>query len=162
MATIEDHLELEKKHFENFKDLIPKFQDLCDATIDHLMNLGIIQISTAFEHAVAQTGSLKVVSTVGSDFCDSSDAKLSSVRTCSRGRTYSAPIKCVHNKVGILRVQVYERKQDNFYYFKIPYDAYSHISRTSNIEIGFHLDGTPRKTNKWWQYEVESFEEMSL
>jgi hypothetical protein len=57
---------------------------------------------------------------------------------------------------------VYEREQDKFYYFRIPHRAYSHISSSSNIEIPFELDGTPRKVPmrpvkvNWWLYEVDS------
>jgi len=59
---------------------------------------------------------------------------------------------------------VYERKQDKFYYFLIPYSAYSHIPKTSNIEIPFNLDGSPKKINKcninWWDYSKETFSEI--
>jgi len=58
----------------------------------------------------------------------------------------------------------FERKYNKFYYFFIPYSSYAHIPKTSNIEIPFELDGTPRRKNKckinWWSHEVKSFEEI--
>jgi hypothetical protein len=59
---------------------------------------------------------------------------------------------------------VYERKQDKFYYFLIPYSAYSHIPKTSNIEIPFNLDGSPKRENKcqvnWWEFSKTIFLEI--
>jgi hypothetical protein len=67
-----------------------------------------------------------------------------------------------------LRVQVYERKQNQFFYFAIPRRAYKNIPKTSNIEIPFELDGTPRRTPRrkvyvnWWRYEEDSWKDMAL
>ena len=123
-------------------------------------------LGSLLEHAIHIVGKIKKVNTVGKDFVDISDAKLISVRTSSKGTAYSAPITNIHRKRGLLRVLCYERKQNNFYFFLIPYAAYGHISKTSNIEIPFNLDGTPRRINKceinWWQYEVSTFEEICV
>ena len=116
------------------------------------------------EHAIHTIGKIEKHNTVGKDFVDKSDAKLTSVRTSSKGTAYSAPITNLHRKEDLLRIVCYERKQDKFYYFLIPYDAYKHIPKTSNIEIPFNLDGTPKKENKcqvnWWNYSKETFKEI--
>lgn len=113
------------------------------------------------EHAISIQGNLEKFNTVGKDFTDISDAKLISVRTSSKGKAYSAPITNIHQKRGLLRVVCYERKQDKFYFFLIPYESYKHIPKTSNIEIPFDLTGDPRRKNKcktnWWNYEQTTF-----
>ncbi len=170
MATKMENLLLEIAHFNHFKSHIPKFSELDTDTVQYLLELGILQISTAFEQALAYKGNHRVVSLDKGDLYRNgkySDAKLSTVRTSSRGRSYSAAIGSIFNKTGTLRVQVYERKQNKFYYFAIPRRAYIEIPRTSNIDIPFELDGTPRRIPlrkvyvNWWKYEVSSWEEMA-
>ena len=164
MATKLENLELEIKHFRNFEKYLANAHRYCRETLELLLEDGIIQVSTAFEHALANVGGHTVVSY---DVSDGSEAKISSVRTSGYGKLYGAPIKGVSGKTGLLRIQVYERKQDQFYYFCIPRYAYEHIPRTSNIEIPFELNGTPRKIplrsvkRNWWNYEVATFEEMA-
>ena len=171
MATKLDNLELEIAHFRNFIDRIPGAAKWCKNTVESILSLGLIQVSTAFEHAIANTGGHTVISEDAADFDDGtvggSDAKLVTVRTSSYGRSYSAPVSNIAGKTGTLRVQVFERKKNKFYYFLIPYEAYCHVPRTSNIEIPFELDGQPRRIPKgpvkrnWWNFEVSSFDEMS-
>lgn len=163
MATKMEHLELEIQHFRKFMHQIPGIQECCEKTVNHLLELGIIQVSTAFEHALAHSLGTSVVSQDTHDLASGADAKLSSVRTTGTwyNESYRAPVKAA-GKTGDLLVQVYEREQDKFYYFRIPHRAYSHISSSSNIEIPFELDGTPRKVPmrpvkvNWWLYEVDS------
>ena len=170
MATRLELLDLEVKHFLHFIDRIPGMNTCCKDTVKHLLELGVLQVSTAFEHALAQEGGHKVVSQDRGDLYRTgaySDAKLSSVRTSGYGKKYSAQVSSIHNKTGVLRVQVYERKQDRFYYFAIPRRAYIDVPRTSNIEIPFELDGIPRRKPKravyvnWWRYEVQTWMEMA-
>lgn len=165
MATTDQNLNLELKHLEAFYKHIAH-EVKCKETFFSLAKSGYLQISTIFEQAIANVNkTICVESAHGRDFSDGSDAKLSSVRTCSYGKRYSAPVCSVHAKRGLLRVQVYERKQDKFYYFVIPHERYGHIAPTSNIEIPFELDGTPRRVNKcvynYWDNQVESFEAMA-
>ena len=162
MATIADNLNLQIAHFSAFKNYIPKINKMDITTVDTLLKTGLIEVSTAFEHAIAHLSGTKVISQNHADLSCGSDAKLSTVRNCSYGRAYSAPVTGIHNKTGDLLVQVYERKQNKFYYFRIPYHSYSHIPKSSNIEIPFTLDGNPRRSNKWWAYEVDTFEQMCL
>jgi hypothetical protein len=125
----------------------------------------IIEPGHLFEKALATQLGLVRESTTGRDFTNGDDAKLVAVRTCSYGMTYSAPVHNTHAKRNNLLVAVYERKQHNWFFFKIPYSAYKHVSKSSNIEIPFELDGTPRRVNRqvvnYWEYEVSSFKDMA-
>jgi hypothetical protein len=172
MATKMEHLQLELAHFEHFAPRLPGWGHLCRPTVKYLLEMGMIQVSTAFEQAVAHTGGHELISQDHADLRSRSglysDAKLSSVRTCWKGSTYSAPVGGFSNKQGALRVQVYERKQNRFYYFVIPHRAYSERGPKSTIEIAFDLSGNPRRNvlarqgsrQNWWRYEVNTFELM--
>lgn len=170
MATKLENLDLEISHFNNFKGYVPGFSNLCEFTLDAVLKMGSLQVSTAFEQALAHTGGHQLVSEDQGDLLrngEYSDAKLSTVRTSNYGMSYGAPVTNIFNKTGPLRVQVFERKQDKFYYFYIPKAAYSHIGKSSNIEIPFEMDGTPRRipTRKvyqnWWDWEVPDFQTMA-
>ena len=167
MATKLENLELERAHFLHFKEHLPGYASLDKFTVQTLLDLGLLQVSTAFEYALANCGGHSVISEDQADISDGSEAKLSSVRTSSYGTSYSANVSNTKNKTGMLRVQVYERKLKQFYYFLIPHSAYCQVSSTSNIEIPFLLDGTPKRSYSpvrlpnWWKYEVSSFFELS-
>ena len=165
MATKLENLPLELAHFEHFKMYIPDADWWDTPTVESLLKRGLIQVSTAFEEAIATVSGHTVVSENTHDVSDGSDTKLSSVRTSGYGKSYSAPVTNIYGKTGILRVQVYERKQNKFYYFAIPRESYSHIPRTSNIEIPFELNGTPKRDNRctvnWWLFEELSFKAMA-
>ena len=170
MAFKLENLDLELAHFNHFKHRIPGFDIVCNKTIEAIAQLGGLQVSTLFEQALAIVGGHKVVSLDKGDLYRDgaySDAKLSSVRTSNYGKTYTAPVRSIFNKTGTLRVQVYERKQNCFFYFAIPRRAYIKVPKSSNIEIPFEMDGTPRrapmrKVNvNWWRYEVNSWNEMA-
>lgn len=168
MATKLENLHLEIKHCNNFRKWIPDYNvTFTDKELDVFLNIGALQVSTLFELAVANIGGFTVVSEDANDGSDGSEMKLSSVRTCSYGTVYSAPVTNIKNKTGTLRVQVYERKQDKFYYFLIPHWAHEQVGHKSNIEIPFELDGTPRKKPlgrkklpNWWDFQVNSFVEV--
>lgn len=166
MATKLENLDLELAHFEHIKEHFPEWEKLDQQTVNILLKYGVIQVSTFFEHTVAHKGGYTVVSEDTHDFDDHGDGKLCCVRTSSYGTRYSAPVTNVSGKIGTLRVQVYERKQNKFYYFAIPRQAYKHIEKSSNIEIPFELDGTPKRfpmrsvKQNWWIFEVPTFEAM--
>jgi hypothetical protein len=126
------------------------------------------------EHASLPSGTLLEIAisvqkgitrhpTIGRDFVDGSDAKSASCRWSSNNRSYSAQISDISNKKGLLRCAVYERLHNKFYFFLIPHAAYAHIPKTSNIEVGFNLDGAPKRTPgnntiiNWWDFEVPDF-----
>jgi hypothetical protein len=169
MSTKKQNLDLDIAHFRNAMPYIKRFRFGCNKTIELLLTMGIIEVSTAFELALCDAGKHEHVSLNEGDLLRDgkvSDAKISTVRTNGHGRVYSAPVTNVHGKMGCLRVQVYERKQNKFYYFVFPRRTYAGIPRTSNIDIPFEMDGTPRTPVRcrvnWWNYQVDSFEQMAL
>lgn len=119
---------------------------------------GEIQIETMLENAIERVGGPEKKSAFGMDFVDGSDAKKSCVRTRAHGKNYDGSVTGVANKVGSLRVMMYERKQNRFYFFVIPNEAYCGMKY---VEIPFTLDGEPKRKNRFWNYEVQSFEEMA-
>lgn len=163
MATLLENLDLEIKHFENAWKYIDS-EGLCEYTTSWFLNNGLIQISSVFEKSIADISGATVISLNEADLDDGSDGKLVTVRTSSHGRNYSAPVTGIYNKTGDLRIQCYERKLDKFYYFVIPHYAYKRIPKTSNIEIPFNLDGTPKTNNNclvnWWKFEEPTYHEM--
>tara|TARA_A100001201_G_scaffold142038_1_gene139093 strand:- start:643 stop:1182 length:540 start_codon:yes stop_codon:yes gene_type:complete len=128
-----------------------------------LLNVGEIQIETFIENVMADNsgGTFVKESGDGRDFSDDSDAKKSIVQF-HRGR-YDAAINSIRNKLGTLRVIVYDKHNNKFHYFKIPKSAYGNISM---IEISFNIKNgnesicKPNRNTKWWAYEVDTFEEL--
>ena len=168
MSTKKENLELDIAHFNNLKPHIKTLKNKCARTIEHLLQMGIIEVSTAFELALCDSGGHDHVSLNNGDLLKHgkpSDAKISSVRTHNYGQSYCAPVTNIHGKMGCLRVQVYERKQEKFYYFVFPRRTYANIPKSSNIDIPFEMDGTPRLRNRskinWWNYRVATFEDMA-
>jgi hypothetical protein len=88
----------------------------------------------------------------GSDFDDLTEHKYSTVRYTSAncGR---AQITGIKNKVGDIRIMVYEPVQDKNWYFRIPNSVYNKVA---TLKVYFNLDGSPRnpvridsKINLW-------------
>lgn len=168
MSTKDANLGIDESFFNALFPLA--YPGVCEKTLQvarDMLSDGVIQIETLLELAISKVGRIKRRSVEGMDFADGSDAKKSTVRTSTYERAYSAPISKVHAKKGLLRVMVYERKRDRFYYFVFPHESYRHIKASSNIDIPFELDGTPRRIPmrsvmvNWWSYEVDSFDRMS-
>ena len=133
--------------------------------IKKLLDDDIIQTGQLFEKAISVQCKLIRESSYGKDFANGDDAKLVAVRTHNYGTSYTAPVSGIHTKGGWLLVAVYERKQNNWFYFRIPHSAYCHIPKSSNIDIPFELDGTPRRVNQcnvnWWNFKVTEFRDLA-
>ena len=157
MATKQEHRSLDRAHFNHLKKHIPGYQKNYDICLNWLLGIGAIQVSTAAEYAIANQIGSRVIGHNRADLNCGSEVKLATARISSYGRSYSAPVTNISGKTGDLLVQVYERHRDSFYLFRIPHSSYSHIKSSSNIEIPFYLDGEPRKSNTWWQYEVQKW-----
>jgi hypothetical protein len=54
---------------------------------------------------------------------------------------------------------VTERFTGKEYYFVFPYASYKHHNGNT-IGIPFEYNGKPKLTNRWWQYNVETFNEL--
>ncbi len=160
MSTMDCRIADDSKFFEVcFSKAHPDMSQEVSKLIEtEIMKTGEIQIETLIENALEAVGGPKKNSTFGMDFEDGSDAKKSCVGICSMGRLYAGHVTRIITKVGSLRVMMYERIQDKFYYFFIPKESYYGYKL---IEIPFTFSGEPKRKNKWWKYEVSSFEEMA-
>ena len=175
MATKLENLNLDIAHYDHLEPYVIKLLQKrfgkfkqCKKTKNAYLLTGFIQVSTVFEAVMADLTSSIVSSLDSNDLSNGADCKTITARTSSSGTRYSAPVSDIYHKSGTLYVICYERKNDKFYYFAIPRHAYSEIPKTSNIEIPFELDGTPRRTPRgprkyanWWDYECTSLEDMA-
>mgnify|MGYP000084320414 CR=1 FL=1 len=133
----------------------------------------LINIGELAEIAIQRKGKLKKNprNTKGSDFKDKSDSKyvtvshyitkLGSVSSC-------AVIGGLRNKIGTLRVMVYEPLTDVNYFFKIPYRVYApYTDAEDSLKIWFNKDGSPREPTRsnirynLWDYECSQQEYVS-
>ena len=89
------------------------------------------------------------------DFNDYSDAKFLSVtNNCTK-----MAANAVKNKRGALRIVVFEPKQKKVYFFYVPRRKWKDYACGPNIP--FKGDGTPKRRNHWWMFEVDSFKELA-
>ena len=107
MATKPQAIENESAHFNNFRKFLPAFTDRCDKTIDHLLKLGIIQVSTAFEQAIATVADCTIVNENRYDLSDGSECKMATTQY-HRGQV-DAQIRGITGKDGTLCVHIYEQ-----------------------------------------------------
>ena len=166
MATTYNNIAIEMKHFNQIRQNIPRINEMHHDTLNILIEMGALQVSTLLELAIANVGDLDVISANEHDLSDGSEVKMATARIHRYGTAYGAIISNTKNKTGTVRAQVLEPITGKFYYFVIPVDAHSKVTGASNIEVPFELDGSPRRDYKprslpnWWNYEVESFEVM--
>ena len=96
------------------------------------------------------------------DYNDYSDAKFISVNNhkCNGVPRYDIRLtwQALKNKKGALRIVVYERIQNQLFYFYIPRRVWKGCK---GIDIPFHFNGDPKDYNHWWQWEVDSFIELA-
>lgn len=175
MATKSENLPIDIAFYNIFKPYLDrqiqhsnKKFTLCDDTVTHFLENGLIQVSTVFETVMAHLTGSTVTSEDHCDLSNGADCKLSTVRFHRDGNSYSAPVTGLYNKTGTLYVACYERYDHKFYYFAIPYWAYKDIPKKSNIEIPFTLNHKPRKRqgsrakySNWWHFECENLDEMA-
>lgn len=178
MATLASTV---KSDIEVFKFLQPKAYPKKAHLNKEILNFvkdGVIQVETLYEKALSVQGKLKRDSVYGQDFSDGSDAKkcIAATHTATRYRKlvngrygkyleprHIAKIGRIKNKCGLLRILVHEPIQNKFYFFKIPYAAYEHLTHAkfSSINIHFNVDGTIGKSSKWEKYRVNSFKALA-
>ena len=65
----------------------------------------------------------------------------------------------IKNTSAPILLVVTERLTKQQYFFYIPYKAYSHVNANA-ISIPFELNGTPRRSNHWWDHEISSWGEL--
>jgi hypothetical protein len=122
-----------------------------EEAIEFLWNRDIINVGGLTEHALTrQNKSLKkaIKNAKGFDFNDKSDSKYVTVShyVSPTGRKSSyACIGGIQNKIGTLRVMVFEPKTKLNYFFKIPYTVYEpYTYGNDSLKIYFDDNGYPR------------------
>jgi hypothetical protein len=175
VTTQLSNLEFDIAYYMHLKSYLDKISGasnlstpLCYSTLEWMLTNGMVQVSTIFEQVMAVLTNGNVTSKDSHDLSNGADCKLTTARFTNYKSHYKARVGDVYNKTGTLYVLCFEKLQKNFYYFAIPSDAYSKIPKSSNIEIPFETDGTPRRTPagyrkyvNWWNYECESLEDMA-
>jgi len=132
-------LRFTKKKLESQLTLIEAIEILWK---DNLINVG----EMAEQALVRQSKSLKQNSRgkKGSDFNDLTEHKYSTVSYYSAncGR---AGIGGIKNKVGDIRIMVYEPVQGKNWYFRVPHSVYKKVA---TLKVYFNLDGSPRNPTR--------------
>ena len=129
-----------------------------------LWKQGLISVGEMAEKAIARVSGLRQQAKghKGSDFHDRSDSKYITV-TYYRNTAYAC-LKSLQNKVGTLRVCVYEPKTKSNYYFLIPLRVYrTYKNKGNSMKIWFDLAGQPRSptragSNDLWKWQVTAEE----
>lgn len=177
MATTDGYVKYDIRFFEQFSKYLGfKQQDM--VALRKAVAMGLIQRERLAELAISQFGDIAMASTKGQDLMDTTDVKtvVSSIRNNHKRRgtwTHSYIVRGIASKQGPLRVVAYNKLLDDFHYFFIPHSAYQHCTTTVEIVLdqisGFHqphgaqiLSAEPNRSRQWWQYEVDSFEEMCV
>jgi len=124
----------------------------------------VISVGELAEKAIARVSGLQqqVKGHKGSDFHDRSDSKYITV-TYYRNNAWAC-LKRLENKIGTLRVCVYEPKTKINYYLLIPPRAYrAYKNKNNSAKIWFDLDGRPRSpmragSRDLWRWRVTADE----
>jgi hypothetical protein len=121
-----------------------------EEAIQFLWRDGVINVGELAEKAIVRKGKKLTQNSrgqKGSDFDDKSDSKY--VTVTYYGNAAYACINSIQNKIGMLRVMVYEPKTDKNYFFRIPYKVYAPYKNANNsIKIYFDKQGKPRRPTK--------------
>ena len=135
-----------------------------EEAIEFLWERNLINVGELAEKAIVRNSDLtqNKRNTRGSDFCDKSDSKYTSVYH-GPGASY-APGSGIQNKGGALRILVHEPKTDKNYFFVVPYQVYkAYTNANDSIKIWFDSDGNPRNPKRnirenLWKYKVSKKE----
>lgn len=65
----------------------------------------------------------------------------------------------IKGQTSIILAVITERLTGKQYFFRLPRKAYQHC-QANTIGIPFDQDGSPCLRNKWWRYQVSSFETL--
>lgn len=144
-----------------------------EEALHFLGDRNLINIGELAEFAIQRKGKLKknARNTKGSDFEDNSDSKyvtVSHYETKLGTISSYASISGLRNKIGTLRVMVYEPITDVNYFFRIPHRVYApYTDADDSLKIWFDSNGDPRVPTRsnirynLWDYECSQAEYVS-
>lgn len=172
MATTDEYVQYDIRFFEEFMQYLD-FDEADMIGLRKAVEMGLVQRDRLVELAISKIGKISMDSTAGQDLEDSTDVKsvVSGIRNnnVAKGQwTHSFAVRKIANKNGPLRIVAYNKITDKFHYFFIPHNAYQHckyvieiiVEHFSGMREEPDFSGIPKKHRQWWQYEVDSFEEM--
>jgi hypothetical protein len=174
MATTDEFIKYDLRFFKEFGPYLGLTEtDMIGIT--KMVKLGLLQRERLAEIAISMVSKVDICSIHGQDLADGSDVKtvVSGIRNNNKAKgswTHSFPVRQVHSKTGALRIVAFNKLLDKFHYFAIPNEAFQHCSQVLEIIVERRgnwfkppeFSGDPQLSNKWWQYEYKTFEEMCL
>ena len=139
MATTYNGISIEMKHFNQIRRYVPRISEMDQRTLDILIEMGALQVSTLLELAIANVGDLDVISADAHDLSDGSEVKMATVRNHRRGTSYGAMISNTKNKTGLVRAQVMEPIGSTPAEFRARIEAeivrWAPVIRAANIKV---------------------------
>jgi hypothetical protein len=144
-----------------------------EEALHFLGDRNLINVGELAEVAIQRKGKLKknARNTKGSDFNDNSESKyvtVSHYKTKQGSLASYASIAGLRNKIGTLRVMVYEPLTDVNYFFRIPHRVYApYTDVDDSLKIWFDSNGDPRVPTRsnirynLWDYECSQAEYVS-
>tara|TARA_B110000503_G_C6924860_1_gene320262 strand:- start:54 stop:653 length:600 start_codon:yes stop_codon:yes gene_type:complete len=172
MATTDEFVKYDVRYFDEFSKYL-NFDKQDMKTLRKCVQMGLVQRERLVELAISKVGGIKMDSTHGQDHADGTDTKtvVSSIRNNNKSKgcwTHSFNVRKIASKNGPLRVVAYNKILDKFHYFFIPHSAFQHcnytveivVEQASGLYVRPQFNGIAKRHRKWWQYEVESFEDM--
>lgn len=177
MATTDNNIQYDLVFFDEFfHKLDLGFSKTQHKAVKELLTLGLLQRDRLMEMAVSKVSGVAMDSGIGKDLANGGDIKTAVLSSRNNHKkkgiwTSSFNIHNIATKVGDLYVIVYNKVLSKFHYFRIPYDSYRHLTTVLEIILErYTIDPASKSTPvwsginnvkcKWWQYEVESFDEM--
>ena len=173
MATTDAYIKYDIRFFEEFGKYLG-YPKSTLKTMQKAINDGLLQRERLVELAISRVSNIPLDSKKGMDLADGSDVKTSislARRTHLDKANYMNSIKVtsLHAKVGDLRIVGYNKILDKFHYFYVPHDAYQGITRVEIVLEQFtdhshqpEFTGNANRDRKWWNYEVDTFEDLCL
>ena len=135
-----------------------------------LAKKGIVAVESLLEEAISKVGKVKRSHKDGEDFENGNDAKKAIVNDRSHGpiRSHSreAGIGNLRCKRGTLLVMMAEPKNNELFYFAIPYEEYKNQASivfqfSKNGGENTHFNGTTSQSWRIWNlYRCKSFKEL--
>jgi len=159
MATRDGNIKYDEQFvIEHLWD-IPNFKRFKNKTaikefIKEAVKVGLIDRTPITELYTAEVIDSKVISEDGRDLENDGDVKTGTPTLTSYGKSYSARISGLENKIGDLYVITLEPITKKFYYFLVPRKSY--IGR-GEFRIPFEFNGDPKRENHWWNYETNRY-----
>lgn len=141
-----------------FKNRLNAQMSLSDA-FDLLNSLNLINIGELAEQAISLTSGVELCSKNTPDVDLVTGKQIKHARVCkSSSSDYYKAYITINTHSDILCVVTNPVTNDQYYLY-IPYHAFKHYS-ANTISISFGKNGDDPRPSQWWNYEIDTFEEL--